>query len=82
MEDRYTVRGMLEEKKDDMQALLTRMDNCAKDICYHLRLTDRAYLAAIGVVAGHIARLQGMDKERIALDAAIKELENKLKTRF
>ena len=79
MEDRYTIRGMMEEKKDDLGALLTRMDNCAKDILYHLRLTGRAYLREINAVAAHIARLREMDRERIAIEAYIKELEGKLK---
>ncbi|MDG6005531.1 MAG: hypothetical protein E3K29_06740 [Candidatus Brocadia sp.] len=79
MEDRYTIRGMLEEKKEDLQALLTRMDNCVKDILYHLKLNDRAYLQQIDPVATHIARLQAMDKERRSITGQIKELEQKLK---
>ena len=73
------MRGMLEEKKDDMQALLTRMDNCVKDIYYHLKLNDRACLAVVDKAAEQVGRLQGMDTERKALAAEIKELENKLK---
>ncbi|MDN3515346.1 MAG: hypothetical protein NG747_13240 [Candidatus Brocadia sp.] len=79
MEDRYTIRGMLEEKKEDLQALLTRMDNCVKDVLYHLKLNDRAYLQQIDPVAAHIARLQVMDKERCSITGQIKELEQKLK---
>ncbi len=79
MEDRYTIRGMLEEKKEDLQALLTRMDNCVKDALYHLKLNDRAYLQQIDAVAAQLGRLQQMDKERICIEGQIKELEQKLK---
>lgn len=79
MEDRYTLRGMLEEKKEDLGALLIRMDNCVKDVLYHLRLTDRAYLNAIDAVAANVTRLQEMDKERRHIEGQIKELEGKLK---
>ncbi|QII11219.1 hypothetical protein KsCSTR_18400 [Candidatus Kuenenia stuttgartiensis] len=79
-ENRYTIRGMLEEKKEEMQALLTKMDNCVKDMLYLLKLNDRQYMNDITKILNHAERLEIMNCEKKELAGQIVILQDKLES--